>query len=131
MTPVMWSCSATTLPRAIGYELGIRSQPRPWVEFLATLWLLDLESELVFVGDEGTTEPRGKTRRLGTEWSVRITPAKWLSIRGDVTYTNAEFRETGEAVPLAPELTAFSAITTRFPFGLSGMLQMLGEPCRG
>jgi len=117
--------SATTLPRAIGYELGIRSQPWSWADVLVSFWLLDLQSELVFVGDEGTTEPRGKTRRLGTELSVRLNPVEWLTWRGDLTYTNAEFRNTGNPVPLAPELTAFSSITTRFPFGLSGTLQML------
>jgi len=117
--------SANALTRAIGYEIGIRYRPSSWSEFLATFWLLDLGSELIFVGDEGTTEPRGKTRRLGTEFSSRITPLKWLTIRGDVTYTHAEFRKTGDAVPLAPQFTAFSSVTTHFPFGLSGTLQML------
>ena len=122
---VVMNSSATTLPRAIGYELGIRSKPWTWAEFLATFWLLDLQSELVFVGDEGTTEPRGKTRRLGTELSARISPVEWLSIRGDITYTDAEFRKTGDSIPLAPEFTAFSSVTTHFPFGLSSTLQML------
>lgn len=122
---VVSNASSTTLPRAIGYELGLRSQPWTWAEFLATAWLLDLESELVFVGDEGRTERRGKTRRLGTELSMRINPLEWLSIRGDITYTHAEFRKTGDAVPLAPEFTAFSSVTTHFPFGVSGTLQML------
>lgn len=117
--------STNSLTRAIGYELGIRSQPWTWTEFLATAWLLDLDSELVFVGDEGTTEPRGKTRRLGTEFSARLTPMEWLSIRGDITYTHAEFRKTGDAVPLAPEFTAFSSVTAHLPIGLSGTLQML------
>jgi len=117
--------SAHTLPRAIGYEIGVRTRPWTWAEFLATFWLLDLQSELVFVGDEGTTESRGKTRRLGTEVSARLTPVEWLAIRGDVTYTEAKFRKTGNSVPLAPEFTAFSSVTTHFPFGLSGTFQML------
>ncbi len=122
---VVMNSSATTLPKAIGYELGIRSQPWTWAEFLATFWLLDLQSELVFVGDEGTTERRGKTRRLGTEFSTRVTPLEWLTIRGDITYTHAEFRKTGDSVPLAPEFTAFSSVTARLPMGLSSTLQML------
>ena len=122
---VVLNSSATTVPRATGYELGIRSKPWIWAEFLVTFWLLDLQSELVFVGDEGTTEPRGKTRRPGTELSARISPVEWLSIRGDITYTDAEFRKTGDSVPLAPEFTAFSSVTTHFPFGLSSTLQML------
>lgn len=117
--------SATTLPRAIGYEVGVRSKATDWGELILSLWLLDLESELVFVGDEGTTERRGKTRRMGTELSARLSPTDWLTIRGDLTYTNAEFRKTGDSVPLAPEFTAFSSVTTRLPYGLSGNLQML------
>lgn len=122
---VVMNPSATPLARAVGYELGIRSRPWSWAEFLATVWLLDLEAEFVFVGDEGTTERRGETRRLGTELSMRLKPMDWLSIRGDITYTDAEFRRTGESVPLAPEFTAFSSVTTHLPFGLSGTLQML------
>ncbi|MCA9472624.1 MAG: TonB-dependent receptor plug domain-containing protein [Nitrospirales bacterium] len=122
---VVENSSANTLPRAVGYEVGIKSHPWDWSEILATFWLLDLESELVFVGDEGTTERRGKTRRLGMEFSARLTPLEWLTLRADITYTHAEFRKTGDSVPLAPEFTAFSMVTARLPMGLSGTLQML------
>ncbi len=122
--------SATTLPRAVGYEIGFKTRPWDWAEVLATLWLLDLESELVFVGDEGTTEIREESRRTGTELSMRLNPWEWLTIRGDVTYTDAEFRRTGQSVPLAPEFTAFSSITTRLPRDLSCTVQMLAVGSR-
>ena len=38
---------------------------------MTTLWAIDLKSELVFVGDEGTTERRGPTRRRGIEAALR------------------------------------------------------------
>ena len=113
------------LPRATGYEVGLRITPWTRMEWLFTGWLLDLDSELVFVGDEGTTEIRGPTRRFGTEVSLRLTPWEWLVFRGDVTATSAKFRETGEAVPLAPLLTGFASITTRLPFGFSSNFQMI------
>ena len=113
------------LPRATGYEIGLRLTPRTGMEWLITGWLLDSDSELVFVGDEGTTEILGATRRFGTEVSLRMTPWEWLVFRGDVTATSAKFRETGEAVPLAPLLTGFASVTTRFPFGFSSNLQMI------
>jgi outer membrane receptor protein involved in Fe transport len=55
------------LARARSYEVGVRSKPfgADGVELIATLWRIDLKSELVFVGDEGTTEIRGATRREG------------------------------------------------------------------
>jgi len=56
---------SSPLARARTYEVGVRS--RPWgpdgLELMTTLWAIDLKSELVFVGDEGTTESRGPTRR--------------------------------------------------------------------
>ena len=122
---VVENSSANVLPRAIGYEVGVRTRPWDWAQFLVTLWLLDLDSELVFVGDEGTTEQRESSRRMGTEFSLRLTPWEWLTVRGDVTYTDAEFRDSGDSVPLAPEFTAFTSVTTRLPQGFSGTLQML------
>jgi hypothetical protein len=54
------------LPRALGAELGSR---RTWSggSVAAAVWGLDLQSELVYVGDEGVTEPNGRTRRVGVE----------------------------------------------------------------
>ena len=48
------------LPTATGLRVR-RPQRRilPRTEFFATYWVLDLKSELVFVGDEGTTEAQG------------------------------------------------------------------------
>jgi outer membrane receptor protein involved in Fe transport len=93
------------------------------IELIATLWALKLQSELVFVGDEGTTEPRGSTRRQGVEVAARGQIAGPLYINGSVTWTHAEFRETGNAIPLAPEVTAYGALLLRWPEGLSSQLQ--------
>lgn len=41
------------------------------IELIATAWRLDLKSELVFVGDEGTTEIRRATRRQGVKVAAR------------------------------------------------------------
>ncbi|MBD0321587.1 MAG: TonB-dependent receptor plug domain-containing protein, partial [Gemmatimonadetes bacterium] len=48
------------LPRALGAEAGGRYT---WKRgsVAASLWAIDLESELVYVGDEGVTEPSGPT----------------------------------------------------------------------
>jgi outer membrane receptor protein involved in Fe transport len=112
------------LARARTYELGLRS--RPWgadrIELIATVWRLDLESELVFVGDEGTTEIRGASRREGVEVAARGQLWGPLYVNGNVTWTMAEFR-TGEAVPLAPALTAYGALLLRWPEGLASQLQ--------
>ena len=115
---------SSPLARAKSYEVGIRS--KPWgpegVEFIATLWRLDLKSELLFVGDEGTTEIRGATRREGLEVAARGQVWGPIYFNGSVTWTKAEFRN-GDAIPLAPEVTAYGAVLLRWPEGLISQLQ--------
>ena len=115
---------SSPLARAKSYEVGVRS--KPWgpegVELIATLWRLDLKSELVFVGDEGTTEIRGASRREGVEVAARGQVWGPLYFNGSVTYTKAEFRN-GDAIPLAPEVTAYGALLLRWPEGLTSQLQ--------
>jgi outer membrane receptor for monomeric catechols len=112
------------LPTALGYEVGVRTKILPRVDVSATYWVLELDSELVFVGDEGTTEPRGASRREGIELATRIGILDWLTFHGNFTYTyHAEF-DTGEAIPLAPRWTAFAELTARTPWGLNASLQM-------
>lgn len=106
------------LARAQGYEFGVRVRPHPKVQASATFWALNLASELVFVGDEGTTEASGASKRKGVEFSTQIQPFEWLTFNGNFTYTNATF-DDGGAVPLAPRWTALADVTARWPWGLS------------
>ncbi len=113
------------LPTARGYEFGARSRAIPRVELFGTYWVLDLASELVFVGDEGTTEAQGPSHREGFEFGAKVRLLDWLTFTGDFTYTRkAEFVRTGEAVPLAPIWTARWDLTARLPWGLSTSLEM-------
>jgi outer membrane receptor protein involved in Fe transport len=90
--------------------------------------VLDLASELVFVGDAGTTEARGPSHREGVEFATRVKILDWLTFSGDVTASRAEF-DTGAAVPLAPRLTARADLTARLPWGLasSAGMRYLGD----
>jgi outer membrane receptor protein involved in Fe transport len=113
------------LPTATGYEFGLKSRLLPRAEFFATYWVLDLGSELVFVGDDGTTEARGRTHREGVEVGAKLRLLDWLTFTGDLTYTaRAEFVDTGFAIPLAPIWTARADLTARLPWGLSASLEM-------
>ncbi len=116
---------SSPLARAKSYEVGVRS--KPWgpegVELLATLWRLDLKSELVFVGDAGTTEIRGASRREGVEVAARGQVWGPIYLNGSVTWTKAEFRN-GEAILLAPEVTAYGAVLVRWPESLTSQLQV-------
>ncbi len=83
---------------------------------------IPLRAELDLVGDEGTTEIRGATRRQGVEVAARGKVWGPLYVNGSFTWTHAEFR-TGEAIPLAPEYIAYGAAILKWPEGLTSQLQ--------
>lgn len=115
---------SSPLARARTYEVGLRARPLgpEGMELIATLWAVDLQSELVFVGDEGTTEIRGATRRRGVEVAARGQVWGPLSFNGSVTMTRARFAN-GDAIPLAPNLTAYAAAILKWPQGLTTQVQ--------
>ncbi len=103
------------LPRATSAEAGIR---RRWGggEVAMAVWGLDLASELVFVGDEGVTEPSGPTRRLGIDLEGRVRLTRWLWADADLSLARARVREAAPGanrVPLAPWLSASGGLTVR------------------
>ena len=112
------------LPRALGGELGFRTKLFDRLDMAIDYWRLHLESEAVWAGDEGTTEPRGKTQRQGIEGEFRYQILDWLSADLDTSYTWAKFVKTGAAVPLAPRFLAYGGFTGRHPSGLEGRVQM-------
>lgn len=117
----------TPLAKAIGYEVGLRTAIVPRLDLAAALWALDLESELVWVGDEGVTEPRGETERRGFDLEVRVRILDWLRADADLTLSEAVF--TGNAgnsgaVALAPTLTLAGGISARHSSGWTGSLRL-------
>jgi len=107
---------APLLADARGFELGARSE---WVRGLQSslaLWRLDSSSELVYVGDAGTTEPQGASRRYGVEWSNRYIPVPSLLIDADIAWTHARFRSgdsAGQRIPNAVDKVVSAAVTWR------------------
>jgi outer membrane receptor protein involved in Fe transport len=112
--------AVTPLTRAIGYEAGARTRlSGDKIELAAALWGLDLDSELVWVGDEGRTEAAGATRRLGVELEARAELLPWLLLDTDATFSRARFRD-GAAVPLAPRITLAGGLGAQHVSGLRG-----------
>jgi outer membrane receptor protein involved in Fe transport len=111
------------IPRFWGGELGARSRLFDRLDVTLSYWRSYLESELVFVGDEGTFEPGGASRRHGIESEFRYDILPWLSYDLDLSYTWARFIN-GDRVPLAPRFLAFTGITARHDSGIQARLQM-------
>ncbi len=94
------------LVRTSGYEVGFRSELIPRLETSFTVYQLDFESELLFVGDAGTTEASRPSRRVGFEWTNHYQPAPWLLIDADIAFARARFSNTdpvGNRIPGAVE----------------------------
>jgi outer membrane receptor protein involved in Fe transport len=118
---------ATPLVRAKGAELGARTEAIRNVQSSLALWYLTLDSELVFVGDAGTTEAGRPSRRYGLEWSTRWTPYPWLLFDLDVALTRARFSDgapEGDDIPGAPPSVVAAGATITGYRGFSGALFM-------
>jgi hypothetical protein len=81
------------LVRTYGAELGVRTTRIRDLQSTLSFWYLDIDSELLFVGDAGTTEASRPSRRYGVELANYWTPTDWLSFDLDVSLSHARFRD--------------------------------------
>ncbi|HSP87106.1 MAG TPA: TonB-dependent receptor, partial [Ignavibacteriaceae bacterium] len=105
-----------TLPRANGYEIGSRIKLFNKLYFTTALWMLDLQNEFVFVGDEGTTEISGATRRAGIDFGLRSQIFSWLWADADINFSHGRFRnepDGADNIPLAPDFTSTGGLTAK------------------
>ena len=95
--------NARLLVKSKGAEFGVRTTAVPGLQSSLTLWLLDLDSELVFAGDTADNEPSRPSRRWGVEWANFYTPTPWMTLDLDFAYSNARFTDRDPAGPWVPE----------------------------
>lgn len=107
--------------RSRGGELGIRIE-RDTLNFSAVGFWLDLDSELVFVGDAGTTEANDASRRYGSELTLFWRPVPAITLDGTAAWTHARFRGVASGQDFVPGATPFvlgGGISARLAQGLS------------
>lgn len=105
-----------------GYELGLRTEFGDRFNATIAVFRLDLDSELVYVGDAGTTEPLNATTRTGVETTLFWQPATWLAVNAVYAYTDARFKSNesgGRHIPGAVESTATLGATAIWENGFS------------
>lgn len=110
---------ADVFARSEGVDIGIQSQLTHTLQFAASIWWLNLDSELIFVGDDGTTEASDKSERKGLEGSLFWQPQSWLIIDSDIAISQARLKpqEGGEQyIPGAVE-QVFSLGVAMHDFG--------------
>jgi TonB-dependent Receptor Plug Domain len=83
--------SVDALARQWGSEIGARWQPDQRFHLTSVFWFLDSESELVFVGDAGTTEPKSGSQRFGVELTGFLRPLRWLALDASYSWSDARF----------------------------------------
>jgi len=120
VTPVQ---KVNPLVRAVGSEVGFRTAIIPHVQLAGSWWQLKLDSELLFTGDGGTTEPSRATRRHGVELGAYYIPLSGLVIDADLAWSHARFTDydpVGDRIPNAVEKVASVGIAYNSDTGLYG-----------
>ena len=109
---------AGSLARALGAEAGVRTSYVPHTRFSADFWYLHLDSELVWNGDEGGTDPSGPTERYGVDLEGAYNPFSWLRLDANASLAHSQFVQNagnGNALALAPKLMGQGGITYIHP----------------
>jgi outer membrane receptor protein involved in Fe transport len=123
---VVTSNGSGALPRAWGGEVGTRlSLLDRRLDVAAAFWAIHLQSELVFVADEGTTEASDPTDRYGLDLEARLQILPWMWADFDLTLAHAAYTKdqgTGSAVALAPTFTGQAGLSVLHPAGVRGRL---------
>lgn len=112
---------------ATGADIGVRTAIVPNVQLSASVWMLDLDSELLFVGDAGTTEASRSSERYGLEVTAIWNPVRWLIVDVDLAFSHARFADddpAGKRIPGAIEHVASVGLVIDHPSGWSGGLRL-------
>jgi hypothetical protein len=115
------------LVRSTGAEIGFRTI---WLDnwnasFAA--WYLELDSELLFVGDAGNTEASGASRRWGVEFNNVWTLSDVWSFEADLAWTDARLTKAPPAednVPGALETVITGAVNATWSNGWFSSLRL-------
>ncbi|HSR98824.1 MAG TPA: TonB-dependent receptor [Kofleriaceae bacterium] len=108
------SRGAGALARGLGAEAGFRTTALPHARVAADLWVLHLDSELVWSGDAGGTEASGSTRRYGVDIEAAYNPLPWLRLDGNVSIARSTLVQNAgnsNGLALAPKLMGQGGVT--------------------
>jgi outer membrane receptor protein involved in Fe transport len=102
------------LVRARGADVGVRTALVPGLQAAVTVFELEIDSELVFVGDAGGTEASRPSRRTGVEIQSFYRPLPWLSLDADLALSRGRFTDgdpAGDRIPGSVERALSAGIS--------------------
>lgn len=111
---------------SFGYEAGIRGFIYDRINTSMALWALELDSELLFVGDAGNTEASRGSERKGVEFTAYYHLTDQWSLDLEYAYTDAEYSESapeGNAIPGAVKNVLQAGVNADFSSGWFGSLR--------
>ncbi|WP_308700637.1 TonB-dependent receptor [Pseudoduganella rivuli] len=117
----------TPLVATRGSEIGLRSEIVPGLQSSLALWRLNIDSELLFIGDAGVTEATRPSRRRGIEWNNHYVASSWLLFDLDVAATRTRYGDTspdGDRIPGALNRVLSFGATVRDLGPWSGSFQL-------
>jgi hypothetical protein len=115
------------LVRARGVDLGVRTEALAGLNTALTFFALELDSELLFVGDAGGTEATRPSRRVGLELANFWQPRPWLRLDVDLSLARARFTDSdpaGDEIPGAIERVVSAGLAFEELRGFSGGLRL-------
>lgn len=116
----------TPLVRSNFAEIGFR-HARGGSQSTLALFGLDSKSELVFVGDAGTTEASRPSRRVGIEFTNYFNLGRGLIVDADFAYAKARFKDAdpaGRRIPGALEGIVSLGASYERERGFNGALRL-------
>ncbi len=116
----------TPLVRSEGYELGLRGFPGQKLNTSVALWYLSLDSELLFVGDAGTTEASDASERYGLELTAYYFINDVFTLDAEYAWTNSEWAGgdyEGQAIPGSIEHVLQAGVSAKWQSGWQGSLR--------
>lgn len=129
INPISGDAAAKVNPlvKAVSKEVGWRANPMGNWQTTLALFQLDIDSELLFIGDAGATEASRPSRRVGAEWTNYIAINSWSYIDADFAVTRARFKDAdtaGDDIPGAIAKTASIGIALNHPSGWSASTRL-------
>jgi hypothetical protein len=114
-----------------GGEIGARSNIIPKLNTTLALWWLQSSQELVFAGDDGTTNVNGMSERYGLEFTNYYKPTDWLTLDFDLAKSYGHFVNTPKTdystgSPSCPSASATAACTGNYIPNLVGIVIAAG-----
>jgi outer membrane receptor protein involved in Fe transport len=112
---------------SLGYEVGLRGFWNERLNASMALWSLELDSELLFVGDAGNTEATRGSERQGVEVTAYYRLNDYWTADVEYAYTDAKFTDfapEGDNIPGSTEQVVQAGLSGQFLDGWFGSLRL-------